>query len=188
LSVTSAVAEIAHYQALLPLAWLGALRARRQSRDLAFWLLALAFAVSWIADGLSTLVPSGDRWAVSLAYLATQAMIVGAVLLARTAAAGFATVLLGAAVVAIVWQGARTPDILVHTVAMLGVAGIVIDRPALGARTSLLVYFGVGWCCWVGYAIAPGWWTWGAYQIARLAGLLLFCRAVALDRPHLRVA
>lgn len=184
---TRLVSEVATWMGLVPLAWLVLLHARGQVRDRAFWLLALAFAVSWVADMAALALQGNERRALSLVYPISQATIVGAVFLTRADAMRFAVVLIAAGAGAMVWRGPRELDLLVRSIAMLGVTGIVVDRWALGAlRTSLLVYFGLGWALWLAYTAQPGWWTWSAYQLARAAGLVLFCRACARPVAELR--
>ena len=158
--------------ALVPLAWLGLLTAAGQSRDAAWWWLAGAFAVSWVAD---TAAHWADPARVSLVYPVTQTALVGAVLLERRAA-GLLTALLVTVGLVAAWIGGL--DVLLRTVAWGAIVGIVWDRPALGRlRVALLVSFGLGLVAWWGYAVAPGWTSWGVYQSVRAAGLLLFCWA-----------
>jgi hypothetical protein len=184
--LTRAVSEFASEMALIPLAWLVVLTIRKRPRDVAWWWLALALAVSWVADTAALWV---DPWFIGLVYPVTQAALVAAVFLDRLDAARFVVALVVVGVTDALWHGVEGPDLLLRTVAWGAVTGIVWERPALGRlRTALLVAFGLALLCWWGYAIAPGWWSWGAYQLARLAGILLFCFAAAHPAPRFTLA
>ena len=182
---------------LLPLAFLGVLRARGQRRDVAWLWLAIAFAVSWLADVVSSALAAPDRWIVSLVYPIAQAAIVGRVLLTRRRAIALLGLLVLTGCVAVLWRGVEGPDAVLRSIAWLSVVAIVADRPELPARLQwcLFVYFGVGWLSWIAHVewihehphahgIAP---TWYAYQGVRLAGLLLFCWAAMKPGPSLRL-
>lgn len=172
---------------LVPLAWL-AWRTWRETEapDLAYWWLAGAFAVSWVADSAAHVA---SPWAVSLLYPITQAALVGFVLLdTDRERVGLVLTLAAVAIVAVAWRGVEQPDVLLHTAAWLSVAGIVVDRRYLGRmRVALLVYFGVGCACWWAYVIAPGWTSWSALQLSRALGLALFCYACVETGPVLRL-
>lgn len=175
--------ELAHFMALVPLAWLALLRSHGQRRGAAWWWLATAFAVSWLADTAAHWV---DPWQVSVVYPVSQAALVGAVFLSRTDA-----LRLLAALVCVGWFAAirpHRPDVLLHVVAWVAVVGVVYDRWALGTlRVALFVYFGGGALAWIGYAAWPGWASWIVYQGTRAAGIALFCVAATRPAPTLRV-
>lgn len=176
--------ELAHHMALAPLVWLLALRTVQSRRDPAYWWLAGAFAVSWIADALAHVV---DPQLVGAVYPVSQAALVCAVLGTRDDAKVFVVTLVGAGLASLVLDS--RPDLLLRTVAWVGVAGLVWDRPGLGRlRGALLVTFGLGWLAWLVYVAFPGWDSWGAYQLTRAAGIGWFCWAVVTPRPVLRVA
>jgi hypothetical protein len=177
---------IAHHMALLPLVWLGWLRVRGKRLDVAWWWLAGAFAVSWLAD---TAAHFTDAWVIGAVYPVSQAALVCFVFLSRDDAMKVVLVLMVVGIADIIWHGVDSPDILLRTVAWLSVVGIVWPLRQLGRlRASLLVAFGIGWWCWMIYAISPGWWTWGVYQLARLAGILLFCWAATSPLPRLKLS
>lgn len=177
--------ELAHLLGAVPILWLALMQLWGEKRGAAWWWLAGAFAVGWGAD---TLAHWASPWLASTVYLVSQAGIIGAVLLARREAVLLAAVLVGIAVLAILWRGVEGPDLLLHTVAMGSVAGIVWDRKVLGLlRMAFLVRFGVGLLIWWAYGLYPGWTTWGAYQSVRLAGVLLFCWAAVWPAPRLRL-
>lgn len=171
--------------ALVPLVWMGGLTVRGYIRGWEWWWLAIAFGVSWLAD---TAALVADPWIISAVYPLGQSALVGLVFLTRRDGLRFLMALLAVGVAAMLWRGAAGPEVLLRTVAWGAVVGIVLDRWALGRlRTTLLVYFGLGLFAWWLYALSPGWWTWGAYQFLRLAGILLFCAAALKPGPALRV-
>jgi hypothetical protein len=179
------IAETAHQMALLPFLWLLWLRARGERRDVAWWWLAGAFFVSWLADTAAHVV---DPWLVSVVYPVSQATLVAAVLCDRKVAAGFVLLLVLTAAAVVLWRGVASPDVLVHTVAWAGVAAVAYDCPPLGRlRTALLIAFGWMWAAWMLYVIAPGWPTWLLFQSVRLAGLVAFCWAATTPTPRLRL-
>lgn len=196
-------AEVATAIGIVPLLWIAFLHFRGKARDLAWWWIAGAFAVSWLADNAS-------RWTghplVSVTYPVAQAGLIGAVFLFRADAIKFVLVLMAVGVADILLIGVQGPDILLRTVAWLSVVGIVYPIWQLGRlRTSLLVYFGMGWLAWMLYAsiatwpdwvfyfrgqphaISPAWLSWSSYQLTRLAGILLFCWAATSPEPHLKL-
>lgn len=169
--------------ALLPLLWLALVRPRS---DGSFWWLAAAYAISWLADTAAHWVAP---WVISLAYPVTQSVLVSAVLLERRDATRFAICLALIGVAAAFWQGVNGPDLLLRTVAWGSVAVVVYERQALDRlRLALLVSFGLGLLCWMGYAAWPGWTSFAIYQGVRLTGILLFCAAVVHPAPRLRLA
>lgn len=179
------VSEIAAEMGLVPLAWLVLLRLRGHRIDAAWVWLAVAFAVSWVADTAALWL---DPDLVGNLYPITQAALVGAVLLDRLEAAQFAVALVLVGVVAVLWHGPLGIDVLLRTVAW-GAVTIIVWRLPLPARlrASLLVTFGLGWLCWMWYAAAPGWPSWSAYQVVRFAGIVLFCMAASNPTPRLRL-
>lgn len=176
---------VAHHMALVPLVWLGWLHYRKRDPGIAWWWLAGAFAVSWLADTAAHWV---SPWMVSPVYLVGQASIIGLVFLSRREALILIVVLTVTGLLAVFWRGVSGPDVLLHTVAWLSVVGILYElRQLERLRTALLVYFGVGLLVWWGYAIWPGWTSWLLYQTVRLIGILLFCWAATDPPPHLKL-
>lgn len=174
--------------AVVPLAFLCVHDQWAPRTDRAYWLVALAFAISWIADLSARLWPDG-AWLVSLVYPVSQAALIAAVLLPRRDTITFVCALVVSGLASVALRGTQGPDVLLRTVAWLGLAFLVMDRWALGRlRTALVVYFGVGWMAWLLRAIyltVPWWYV---TQSVRLAGILLFCWAVIQPGPRLRVA
>lgn len=170
--------------ALLPLAWLGGLTARGRKREVQWWFLAVAFAVSWLADTTAHWLPP---LAVSVAYPIAQATIVIAVFDTKLASQAVA-VLTIVTMTVVALQGTDKPDAFVHTVIWLFVAAVAYLHAKLPRlRIALLVYFGLGLAGWIAYVIRPGIPTWSIYQSIRLLGLSLFCWA-ALQTSALRLA
>lgn len=125
---------------------------------------------------------------VSVTYPLAQAGIIGAVFLFRGEAIVLVIALMLAGIADILWQGVQGPDILLRTVAWLSVVGIIYPLKQLDRlRTSLLVYFGLGWACWMFYAFDPGWTSWSLYQITRAVGIGLFCYAASNPLPHFKI-
>lgn len=161
---------------LIPLWWLvfrwGFIpRAPRPSR--AQWLIAAAYAVSFVADvaglhGYETL--AGNLYPLS------QAGLIALALLPWGQAEDALKALLVVSVVAICWRGVAHDDVLLNTVAGLLVAGLAL-RVRGRLRLALLVSFGLGTVLWWWLAAEPNWWSWSAYQMSRVAGTVLFCVA-----------
>lgn len=177
---------VAHHMGLVPLVWLLLLSWRGRNLGAAWFWLSGAFAVSWLAD---TAAHWTDSHMISVVYPVSQAAIVGFVFLSRREALAFIIALLVVGIADVFWKGVSGPDILLRTVAWLSVVGILWQLKQLQRlRTALLVYFGLGWLCWMGYAIWPGWRSWSAYQITRLVGILLFCFAATSPLPQLKLS
>lgn len=178
--------KIAYGMSLAPLAFC-CWRWRGHQIDAQWWIMAEAFAVSFLADSVSRSNPSA-AWLVSLVYPVSQTLLIAAVLLPRRDTLWFAGAIVMAGLLSIAWRGTDGPEILLRSVAWLGLCGLIVDRWALGPlRTALLVSFGLGWFAWLGRSLWPilPWWYIG--QTVRLAGLLLFCRAMTVTRPALSV-
>src|SRR4051812_12337937 len=133
------IAEVAHQMALVPLVWLALRRLRGNQVDAAWWWLAAAFAVSWVADGVSGLLPERNRWIVSLVYPIVQTAIVAIVLIAREYAILFVGTLVAAATASALWMGVDGPDAVFRSVAWLAIVGIVWASPELPARLRVVL-------------------------------------------------
>jgi len=181
------VAEAFHQSALIPLAWLTLREAMGRPSDRGYWVLAIAFAVSWVAD-------SGAHWAdpavMSSTYVGLQASLIGMALLIRKEAALMVLALTMTGVVAVIVQHAQHQqlDVLFHTVAWLAVCGIVVDRWMLGrVRTALLTAFGLQWLCWLVLVAVRTYPAGYAFHGARVLGYGLFCWAAYRPEPSLRL-
>jgi len=188
---TWAISEVAHQSALIPLGWL---TLRRTTVPVHLWWIASAFAVSWLPD---LWAHWGNPWIGSLLYPLTQSMLIALVFVDRPRPALDLLVgLVAVGLVAAWWNGRHPgPDVLFHSAAFGMVTVIAWKRPQLGMlRTSLLVSFGlwlVCWWCYVAFATIStplAWATWGAFQTARLVGMVLFCIASVRPQPRLQVA
>lgn len=182
-------AEVAHQMALLPLATLAVIRISGHRRDAAWWWLAIAFAISWVADTVADVVPVDDRSIASLVYPVSQSCLMAAVLLPRARALVLVGVLMLAGVAVVIQRGVIGPDVALRSVAWLAVAGIARMRKELPVplRASLFVYFCLGWIAWLVHAQWMVVATWYPYQAMRLLGLLLFSWAAIETGPHLRL-
>jgi len=162
--------------ALVPLAWCFLQRERRG----VWWVIAGAFAVSWLADA-ATLLGSTIPMAF---YPVSQVGLLAAVLAPRQ----FRTilgVLVLAGIIAVLWEGIARPGLLLDTVAAGVVVAIAWPLPNRRLRATLLTAFGVGGVMWITYVLWPGWTTWGMYQSVRAASLGMFCWA---QRAQVRMA
>jgi hypothetical protein len=176
--------------ALIPLAWLVVLLVRRERPGAAWWWMAGAFAVSWLADAPVDSMPRAYQYVPPAVYPVVQSSIFGRVLLLhRRHAITLLGVLSAGGLIAVLWNGVKGPDVLLHTVAFLAVVVIVANTPELPARLQvcLLVYFGLGWVTWVTHFRMLTLATYYPYQSARLAGLLLFCFAAMKPGTTLRL-
>jgi hypothetical protein len=180
------VSELAHWLGLVPLAFLLGLHLAGKDRHAGWWWMAVALGVSWVADTAAHWL---DPWIVSATYPVSQAAIMGRVILpSRREAVQFLAVLVLMGIGAVLYRGVEGPDVVLRTVAWLGLAGAVLDQWALGrVRTFVLVYFGLGWAFWWIHArwlIVP---TWYSYQACRAVGIGLFCWAAYRPEPSLRL-
>ncbi len=164
------VAEFMHWIALLPLAWLCVLHVRGKTRDRGYWLIAVAFGMSFLADTAAHWI---DWTVVSVTYLGAQAGIVGMVLLTRWQAAWFVVLLTITGFVALALHPTRKLDVLQHSVAWLGICAVALNRWEIGnVRTAL-------WVVWIWYVIAwPSFPAGYTVQSVRLVGLLSFSGAI----------
>lgn len=164
--------ELAHHMALVPLLVLCVRWAVRGRPSPAYWWLAAAFAVSWFADWAGHW--QKPIWPVSSVYPIPQAAIVLAVL-TRNAWRWTVIIVAAGLTAAILGRAWTAPDLFLRAVAWGAIVTLVWPRTDWGVlRWALLVYFGGGLVAWAGYALAPAWATWGAYQGCRAAGLGLF--------------
>lgn len=184
--LTRVASEVASEQALIPVVWLGWLHLKKRDPGLAWWWLSGVFLISWLADTAALLF---DPWVMSKVYPLSQAALVGLVFLSRREATQLIIALMFVGIADVLWIGVGDFDVLLRTVAWGAVVGIVYPLRQLGRlRLSLLVAFGLGWFCWMLYALSPGWTTWVAYQLTRFLGVLLFCWAATSPLPQLKLS
>lgn len=162
--------NIAYALGLVPLAWLLLLRSASVRRGTAWWWLAGAFGVSWLADTAAHWV---NPWLVSAVYPVSQAALIAAVFASRVEAQRFLSIMVLAGLAAVVVDA----TILLRTVAWGGIVGLLWPFPKGPLRTALLLAFAGGWLAWVGYLLDPGWPSWGIYQGVRAGSVGVFCVA-----------
>lgn len=162
------VAYLAIVLGLVPLLWVAYQWGRNPhvcpGRHL--WLIAAAFAVSFVADVAAL---HGHGTLAGNLYPMSQAGLIGFALLGRWDAEHFLGLLLVVAVVAVCWKGVEDDDILLNTVAGLAIAGLGW-RLTGALRWSLILAFGLGTLGWWWLAADPGWPSWIAYQACRALG------------------
>lgn len=158
---------------LVPLAYLSLLRLLGTRWESASWWLAAAFAVSFVADVVGLM---GHGALVSQVYLVTQAALFAAVLIPSRPALEWAVwLLLFTASLSVVARQGEGLDVLLHVVAFASVSGLAWTLAAGRLRLVLSVGFACLALAWVLYAAWPGWATWGAYHVTRLALAVGFC-------------
>ena len=170
----------------IPLADLAILHWQGHRREAAYWWLAVAFAVSVVAD-LATLIT--PHRLVAQVYPLLQAGIVTAVLVPRPWAIGAIAAYVVAAGASVTARDGAGHDVLLRVVAFGLVAALTwwrVPRTNPALRFSLLVSFAGGALTWCGYVLWPGWTSWGAMQIVRAVGIGYFLLAAwrAVDEPR----
>lgn len=178
-------AVVATLMGLVPLLFLVYLHYQGTKRDAAYWWLAAALGVSFVADALTLATHNASRDA----YPLLQSGLIGLILLDRPTAVLYCVGLVVASLLVPLF-GLQHPDYAFCAVAWLSIAWIAYRYKALPEllRLSLLVIFGLGWLVWVGYVLWPGWVTWLGYQWIRAAGTALFCWAALKPGPRLTLA
>jgi hypothetical protein len=130
----------------VPLLWLAWLRTKGKRREAGYWWIALAFAVSFVADAVTLVAP--HRY-VAQVYPLLQAGIVMTVLLPRRWAEVAIALSIAAAAASVSARDGAGHDVLLRVVAFGTVAGVSLWRLRPGALHSALVtYFGVGALAW----------------------------------------
>jgi len=151
---------MAHAVGAVPLLWLAWLAGRGYRVDAAWWWMAVAFAVSLVADAASLVV---GHPIVSQTYPLLQ----GAVFTLALVPSRYAVRVIGAffvaAAVSVSLRHAAGLDVLLHVVSWGAVAAFAVNRvPALAWGFAALCV------AWLGYVAWPGWWSWGAMQGVRV--------------------
>lgn len=161
---------------LLALAWL---HVRGVKRGAAWWWLAGAFGVSFLADVASLL------WGhplISQAYPLLQAGLFAAVLVPRAWTTGIVGVFALASGVSLVTRRGEGLDLLLHLVAWFTVAVLAWARlPDGWLRVTLAVGFACLAWAWCAFVAWPGFPTWGAMQAVRVAMAVGFCYAASTE-------
>lgn len=156
---------------LIPLAVV----ALRRPKGSAWWYLAGAFAVSFVADMAGRF---GYGFIGSQTYPVLQVGIIALVIAPRPVAIGAIGLIALASAVSLGYRDAKGLDYLLHAVAWGSTALLAYRYLMPGAlRTALLVGFGGGLVAWTGFVIDPGWFYWFALQTTRALAAGWFCVA-----------
>ena len=148
----------------------------RRPKGSAWWWLAAAFGVSFVADVGALALGHG---LTSQVYPVAQSGIFALVLAPASVAVPVIGLALAAAGASITWREAAGLDFLLHAVAWGSTAVLAYRYVIPGAlRTSLLVGFGGGLGAWAGFVLESGWFWWLSYQVTRALAAGWFCAAV----------
>lgn len=169
-------AEIAHYMALGPLAFLGL---RRETRTEWWWIACALFGVDFLADSGAHL---GSPWFWSAIYPVAQAGIVCAVVETRTTAKVFVGALVAVGIISIITLGLRESTLPLRLFAWGWLCVILWPLPLGKLRVALLMAFGGGLLTWAVFLLWPMQPLWALYQCVRAASIVLFCQA-ATSKP-----
>lgn len=129
--------------------------------------------MSWLAD---TAAHWMDPWTIGLVYSVGQVAIIAGVLLPHKDALRVTIALVLVAVASVFWHGAIS---LIVTFAWGLVTALAWSRLKGTLRVAMLLTFGVGLLAWWGMMMHPSMTSWGTYQVTRLAGTIVFCKATA---------
>jgi hypothetical protein len=172
--------DVAHQIGLIPIALLLLLR-RNASRPL--WLVAFAFAISWIGDSVSHY--TGGSWAPTYFWLPLQFALVLWAVLPKEGRLMWMAVLLFTTALSWLLTG-PSPEWLVSVLASVVVLVYAREQMAI----PLWIYFGAGTAayCWMIASIGDGdiMAQWYLYQSCRLLAFIAF-GWIALSRPHVAV-
>jgi len=180
--------EIAHWMGLLPVGVCLWMSRKGRSLDTAFWVLGIAYGVSWLADTAAHFV---NPWIASASYPVAQASLIGAVFLGRSAAVRFLYLLATCGIFSAVLRASPGPDLVLNIVASGGVTLIALEHAIGHLRNALVVTFGLGIVAYVAWVVdvmlngQAGVRSWYPMQAVRLVGTLWFCYAVMRPRPAL---
>lgn len=188
----SVVSELPHHMFLLPLLWLVLQHGAGRPVDLAWWWVAAAFGISWLANTVQHYQPPDQRWIMSAIYPVSQAAIVSAVVLSRLHARRFLLALIVVAVGSVLFLDWPSATLLLRFAAWGGIVWFVLPLPLGRLRVVLVATFGGALLSWVAYLLLPGngvdyphgtpsWWV---NQSCWALGIVLFCWA---SRPVVRV-
>lgn len=175
------LASLATVLGLVPLAWCLGLRSRGRRVDAAYWWLAAAFAVSFVADvaGAFGLTPYASQL-----YPVMQAALIAVVLLERPAFVAYVALLVFAAALSIAWRNAGGYDLVLRAVSWGGVAALawaLVPPEKATIRWTLAAGFAAQLLAWIAFTVDPGWDGWLALQLARLGTAIGFCAAASRE-------
>lgn len=175
----------------MPILWLAALMLAGRRRDYAWWLLASALGVSFVADSLRHYV---DKDIVGNMFPLSQSALIGIVLLNTRTALNLILALVAMGSLSLLWRGPDGVDVVLRATAWLMIAGLAYRHRYLSPplRASLIITFGGGWLGWIVYTAVRAyymepdgwhgpfwatWYPWLTYQFIRLTGTAVFCYA-----------
>lgn len=183
MSVLTVWSAVAWWMALIPLATLGVLRLRGQSRARIWWIVAAVLGISWLADTVALAVGHPANWAVSFFYPSVQGIVLAFTLLSGPTALRFVGLLVAMGLVSAASHGLVKPEDGLRTAAWIG-GGVIAWDSQLPRflRYTLLATFGLGWFAWFVYTLEPAVASWAVYQMVRAAGIGLF--TVGAVRPQ----
>lgn len=168
-------AESAAWLGAVPLIYCATVRPSRL-----YWWIAASFAVSCVADNAARFLPVDIP---SNYYPISQAGLVGAAFLPRKDGVAVLCILTAVALFSLGTEGPLGIDVALRCAAFGSVLIMALTiYELMPVRTALVVYYGLGLAAWFYYAAVPGWTSWGAFQLSRLAGIALFCGAAARER------
>lgn len=160
----------------VPLAWCASLR----RIEPAWWWMAAAFGVSFVADALSLVV---GHTVVSQVYPVAQAALFLAVLVERPAALYWIGGLLAVAGASLAYRLGEGLELPLHAVAWLAVAvtAVLSLRPSL-LRNTLGAGFAALTLAWAWFYREPTFAAWGTFQAVRVGVTVAWCVAATRAR------
>lgn len=183
--VVKLIVETAHCMGIAPIIFVLVRDRLGFKVELHYWWLAVALAISFMADSAAHWV---DPYVVSVVYPLSQAVLVAACIVPRRSAIIFLGVLVPVGIFSVLIGKDLGGDAVLRTVAFLGVCVALWPLQSLGVlRLSLLCYFGASWVYWMAYAAWPSTATYLLHQSARFVGITLYCYSVARPMPKLRL-
>lgn len=194
-----AFGEVAHWASLVPLlvcvvVWMRSHYSEHIPEPNA-WLLAGAFAVSFVADQVGARLQAHhmNNWWVIHVYAPLQFSLFLVIVTRRFPVQVLGVFLLVLIGVLSILRGPLTePETMVHVIGGLLVAWLVYDSQPMRRYRSAVMVYGLGTApCLLALAVldwsSVWWWpTWGAYQAVRLVALGLMVRAL-WTAPTLRL-
>ena len=131
--------------------------------------------MSWVADWASHWT---GTFPVGPLYVLVQTALIVWAVAPHQVAAYFISLLCGITASTYLTRPADQPDILVHSVAWLGLLTFCWRSRF---RVPLRLAFGLGLLAWWGYVLEPGWTSWLSYQSIRFIGIGSFCWVARAD-------
>lgn len=183
------IAEIAHQMALVPILAMMLIGLSGKSLSRTYWLLALAFSVSWFGDSLS--YASGGAWYWTYLWMPLQLWLICLAFmrdpLNRVSSLG-ALIFLAALSWAVSGPG---PDILLTVAGSIWIILLAEGRMA----PAIHIYFGLGTVAYLSMVVAPDshvLLAWYVHQVSRMIAYAIFLGVAFRSRlgswsPHVTV-